>query len=247
MLFIGDSGSGKTGALASLAEAGYNLRILDFDNGLDILANLLSPEAQERVTFVTLTDKMKTAGGIAVPAGVPKAYTSALKLCNNWETEDEQLGPITSWGENDILVVDSFTFMSNATFRYVDMVNSFKDGRQTYGETQRLLENFLGLLYSDAVKCNVIVTSHISYIDIDENLTKGYPASAGKALSPRIPRYFNTMLECKTRGTGAKSKHVILTQPSGVIELKNPSKPGTLPRELPIETGLADFFKLIRA
>ena len=41
MLFIGDSGSGKTGALASLAAAGYNLRILDVDNGVDILANLL--------------------------------------------------------------------------------------------------------------------------------------------------------------------------------------------------------------
>ena len=42
MLFIGPSGAGKTGALASLASAGYNLRILDMDNGLDVLANVLN-------------------------------------------------------------------------------------------------------------------------------------------------------------------------------------------------------------
>ena len=37
-MIIGDSGSGKTGSLASLAAAGYKLVIMDFDSGLDILA-----------------------------------------------------------------------------------------------------------------------------------------------------------------------------------------------------------------
>ena len=37
LMLVGDSGSGKTTALASLANAGYNLRILDFDDGLSIL------------------------------------------------------------------------------------------------------------------------------------------------------------------------------------------------------------------
>jgi septum formation inhibitor-activating ATPase MinD len=41
MLNMGDAGSGKTGALASLAKAGQRLVILDFDNGLDILIGLL--------------------------------------------------------------------------------------------------------------------------------------------------------------------------------------------------------------
>ena len=36
LLLMGDSKSGKTGALASLVLAGYKLRILDFDNGLEI-------------------------------------------------------------------------------------------------------------------------------------------------------------------------------------------------------------------
>jgi hypothetical protein len=33
-MLAADSGSGKTGALACLVDAGFNLRILDFDNGL---------------------------------------------------------------------------------------------------------------------------------------------------------------------------------------------------------------------
>ena len=36
LMIVGDSGSGKTASLASLANAGYNVRILDFDDGLDI-------------------------------------------------------------------------------------------------------------------------------------------------------------------------------------------------------------------
>ena len=36
LLLVGDSGSGKTASLATLANAGYKLRILDYDNGLDL-------------------------------------------------------------------------------------------------------------------------------------------------------------------------------------------------------------------
>lgn len=49
LLLVGDSGSGKTAALASLANAGKNLRILDYDDGLSILPDLLTPEGVSRV------------------------------------------------------------------------------------------------------------------------------------------------------------------------------------------------------
>jgi len=251
MLLIGDSGSGKSGALTSLVEAGYNLIILDFDNGLDILVNILreKPNADEllsRITYITLTDKLKSAGAKLIPDGPPKAFSSALKLFTEWKTDSEDLGKITEWDENTIVVIDSLTFMCKAAFRYVEIINGYKDGRQIYGESQRLIENVLGLLYSSAIKCNVIVTSHITFIDAAGGITKGYPSSIGKALSPQIPRYFNTVLETKTKGIGAAAKHVILTVPDGMIELKNSLAPGKLPAELPIESGLATFFKLAK-
>ena len=42
LMLLGESGAGKSGALASLVTAGYKLRILDFDNGLDTLKNYLT-------------------------------------------------------------------------------------------------------------------------------------------------------------------------------------------------------------
>lgn len=252
MLFIGDSGTGKTGALASLVKEGYSLVILDFDNGLDILVNLLmeEPNADEllsRVTYATCTDKFKAINGNLVPDGQPKAYATAMKLLTNWKTDDEDLGAATTWDDKTILVVDSLTFMSNAAFRYVDFINNFKDPRMTYGSAMSLIEDTLGLLYSDAIKCNVIVNSHIAFIETDSGTNKGYPSSIGKALSPKIPRYFNTVLQAKVVGAGASAKRKIRTVPDGSIDIKTAIVPGKLPNELPLETGLADFFKAAKS
>lgn len=252
MLFIGDSGSGKTGALASLVRAGFNLVIQDFDNGLDYLVNELmqdknSDELLARVTYATLTDKMKAVAGQAMIDGVPKAFPNAMNLLTKWKTDTEDLGNISTWGRDTIFVLDSLTLASLAAFRWVQMTKQYKNPMQTYGDAQNLIENTLALLFSDNVTCHVIVNSHITFVDMESGLTKGYPSSVGKALGPKIPRYFNTCLEAKTKGSGAASKHVILTRPDGMIELKSSLPASQLPAELPLETGLAEFFKLAGA
>jgi len=61
LMLVGDSGAGKTSALASLANAGYNLRILDFDDGLSILPEFLNKDAVQRVSYVTLKDGLGQA------------------------------------------------------------------------------------------------------------------------------------------------------------------------------------------
>lgn len=256
LLLIGDSGTGKTGSLFSLILAGYTLVILDFDNGLDILVNAIKDYCKKnpgadfeklagRVKFQTCTDKFKSIGGTMMVDGTPTAFSTAMNLLTNWKTADEDLGSPSSWGPDKILVLDSLTFMSDAAFRYVETVGGFKDPRQTYGEAQKKVENCLGLLYSPGIKCNVIVTSHIAYIEV-QGISKGYPSSIGKALSPQIPRYFNTMLQVKSIGAGVTAKRVIASVPSGVVDLKTPLLPGNIPAELPIETGLADYFKVLR-
>jgi hypothetical protein len=250
LLLIGDSGSGKTGSLISLLKAGYKLVILDFDNGLDILVNACMEEPDgekllEQVTYATLTDKMKAVGNNVIPDGQPKAFSQAMKLLTNWKTEDEDLGPASTWDTDTVLVVDSLTLMSKAAFRYVDTINNFKDARQTFGEAMKLIESALGMLYSDSIKCHVIINSHVTYIENEAGINKGYPSSIGKALSPNIPRYFNSVLQVKVIGAGANAKRVIRTVPDGTIDLKAPVLPGKIPAELPLKTGLADFFKFL--
>ena len=97
LMYIGDSGTGKTGSLTSLVAASYKLRILDFDRGIDTLAAYVRKECPDKINnvgFITLRDKMKTApsgqyGGAVGPvvAGPPKAFTDGLKYMAKWEDD----------------------------------------------------------------------------------------------------------------------------------------------------------------
>jgi hypothetical protein len=249
MLLIGDSGAGKTGALASLAKAGYNIRVLDFDAGIDTLAHQLKgdTEALARVNYKTCTDKLKsvTIGNSTriVPDGSPTAFSSGLALLDKWD----DLGPVYTWTNKDILVVDSLTHMGHAALRRVLALNN-RSGEQPYqsdwGDAMRMLEDTLALLYSEAIRCNVIVMSHIVILGGDEKTGiggKGYPTALGSKLPPKVGTYFNYTLHVVVKGTGNNARRVIRTVPDGNIEVKSPIQ--GLPAELPLATGLADFFK----
>lgn len=250
LLIEGDSGSGKTGALASLVAAGYKLRILDMDNGLDVLKAYVShnsPEMLQNVEFRTLRDKRKaTADGPAID-GQPKAFISAIKMLDNWKYDEVDLGRPAEWGSDCILVVDSLTMLSDSAFDFREPLtprgrSGDYDKRATYFDAQGAIENVLALLTSESFRTNVIVISHIKYIDLPDGTKKGYPTSVGSALSPRIPTYFNSVALCETKPGGKRS---IKTIASAMIDLKNP-RPFAMAPSYPIETGLADFFAVLR-
>ncbi len=258
MLFIGPSGAGKTGALASLASAGYNLRILDMDNGLDVLANVLndpkspySKDAGARVCFRTLTEKMKNVAGKVLPASAT-AWPQAISMLTDWKdppgTEGAvALGPVSSWGPNDILVIDSLSMLSTAAMNFCLSLNARLGQRphqSDWGEAQGLVEGLLQMLYSDSIKCHVIILCHIKYIGEEGGPQTGYPNTLGQARPPKVGTYFNNALMAQTRGTGASQKRLILTNTTGIVELKN-SAPLRVAREYPLETGLADYFKAL--
>lgn len=250
LLIEGDSGSGKTGALASLVSAGYKLRILDMDNGLDVLKAYIqhdSPELLKNVEFRTLRDKRKASADGPVIDGQPKAFISAIKMLDRWKYDDIDLGPPAEWGADCILVVDSLTMLSDVAFDFREPLtprgkSGDYDKRATYFDAQGAIENVLALLTSESFQTNVIVISHIKYIDLPDGTKKGYPTSVGSALSPRIPTYFNSVALCETQAGG---KRTLKTVASAMIDLKNP-KPFAMAKSYPIETGLADFFAVLR-
>lgn len=251
MLLLGDSGAGKTGSLASLAKAGYTLYVLDVDNGLDVLANLLSGDAEAlgRVNYITVTDKMKSVAGRPVPVKAT-VWTRAINLLMDWKEGPEapSAGGINSWGPKDILVVDSLTFLSNAALNHILALNG-RLGQQPHQSdwyhAQGLVEGLLQQLYDEGVKCNIIIMAHITYIGEDHAL-RGYPNTVGKALSPKVGRYFNSMLMARSQGQGSALKRKIITNVSSGIDLKNTAPTKVLP-EYPLETGLADYFKAVRS
>lgn len=254
LLVEGDSGSGKTGALTSLVTAGYKLRILDFDNGLEPLKQFVlrdCPDKATNVEFVSLRDTRK-AGPEGPTVTSPKAFMKAIKLLDRWKYTNEDgteadLGIPAEWGPDCILVIDSLTFMSDAAFDFREpLAPKSRDGkydmRAVYGDAQGAIENVLALLTSESFRTNVIVISHVKYVDNPDGTRKGYPTAIGSALSPVIPRYFNSVALCQTSAGGRRT---IQTTATAMIDLKNP-KPFAMAPSYPIETGLADFFAVLR-
>lgn len=279
-LIIADSGKGKTGALASLANAGYKLRIQDYDNGLDVLRHYVKPECMQNVEYVTLTDKLQDMGGKVVPVGVPDAYTRGAQLLMHWryytngagkaipgvppqpvknqvtgEMVEPAGGPfkaydfgrISEWGPDTVYVLDSLTLHGNACMRFVLNLGK-RDGQQPwqsdYGTAMDYQEKLLELLYSEGIRCHVLVLSHVSYIQREEGANVGYPSALGNKLPPKVPRYFNAVLQVECVGAGQAQRRFIRTASMGLVQLKNPLPAHKVPLELPIETGLADYFRL---
>lgn len=248
LLLIGDSGTGKTGSLASLAKDGYRLRILDLDNGLDSLVAVLRNEAPDRlsqVDFETRRDHFSiTKQGARVLK--PEAYIESLKLLTEWSDGSTPAG----WGPDTVLVVDSLTALGDAAFQWAKGMNpTSKDPRQWYFAAQQSIRDMLALLTSDAMETNVVLIAHINYnevVDANGNLIekKGYPTSIGSALGPQIARYFNTMLVAETTGSGNALKRHIRAVTNGIIDAKAPI---TLPSgRVDLSTGLATIFSKLK-
>lgn len=249
LLLMGDSKAGKTGALAPLVK-NYKLRILDYDNGLDALAQVVkrdNPMKLADVEFRTLRDKFTTTPMGPVTDGTATAFIDGMKMLDRWKYSDVDLGKPAEWGKECILVIDSLTFMADAAFRFREpLVPRSKDGkydvRAVYKDAQDGIESVLSLLTSESFRTNVIVISHVRYVDNPDGTKKGYPTAVGSALSPQIPRYFNSVaLAQTTAGT-----RTIQTAPTAMIDLANPASFKMLPT-LPIATGLATFFETVRS
>lgn len=251
LLVLGDSSAGKTGSLASLAAAGYNLRIVDVDNGLDVLRNILtdgqSPypkDTASRVEFETITDSMRPLAGKIVPVKA-SAWQRSIELIENWKTPSQNFGNLQTWTQKDVLVIDTLSILANHALKFILSLNmrlGQKPHQSDWGDAQVLVEGLLEKLYDENVKCNIVVNCHIKYIeDKVTGVMKAFPESVGQALSPKIGRYFNNVVQMKTVGSTRK----LITTSTNQLELKT-SAPLRVKSEYPIATGLADLFRDLR-
>lgn len=276
LLNMGYPGSGKTYALACFPRAGYRLIIVDFDNGLDILLNLLmdDKEAMDRVYFETFTDSLKamvgsgrttedTSGNVQVPMivskGSPKAMTGAMRALTEWKfpiekgsKETYNLGNIGDWDDKTIVVIDSLGLAGQAAMRFIKQLNKHQfdmfSSKPDYGQAMEMLEKMLMLLYSDGVQCNVIVNTHVTLVeDPRTGQDRGLPRALGSKLPPNVGGYFNTVVYTEASGSGQNKKHWIHTVSENKLELKLPVKPGVIPARLPTEDGLLTIFRKLQS
>lgn len=193
MIVLGESGSGKTAALASLLDAGYKLRVLDLDNGVEALLSLLTtpgggyaPEAVDNLRWRTLTETMWVMNGQIVPKAA-KVWSTAVGMLPKW-TGDERwdraqgkkvpctdaLGDVGTWDENCILVLDTLSSLGTAARNFhlqmqgaLAKNRSSMEGMRDVGSAQQLLELFLQLVFDANIKCHVIINTHLVYTKED--------------------------------------------------------------------------------
>lgn len=245
LLYLGDTGTGKTGSLVSLVKAGYSLRILDLDNGLDVLKSYIMQECPERigqVDYETRRDLYKASPMGPMVQGAPKAFVDSLKLMSKWS--DDSIP--ADWGAKTIFVMDSLTGLAKGAMEWAKGMNpGAKDPRQWYSAAQQAVEQVLALLTSEPFKTNVIVIGHVQFIEQNDGTFRGYANTIGKALGPMIPTYFNTMVLARSKVIGAEAKRTIVTAPTSMIDLKNPA-PFKVDKELPLGAGLATLFSQLK-
>lgn len=241
-LLIGNNGTGKTGALASLAKAGYNLRIADADNGAEILTQLLTPEELARVDVETHRDSYGEQGGAMKVLAPLTGFKGIAGVLTNWPG----YGKPTSWERDTVLVLDSMTFTGRSILNHVLALNgrlNMAPQIQDWGMAMELQENMIAMMTGGSIKCHVIVTAHVTYVQPEgELVTQGYPSALGNKLPPKIGGYFNTMLNVRKSGTGSTAERRIFTKPVGQIECKTPA-PGKVKDDYPLSTGLAQLFR----
>lgn len=294
ILLIGKSGAGKTGALASLVAAGYNLRIIDTDKGVRTLRSLITDphypyakiiadrgyDLNNAVRYVPVDTSMKlrnvmqkfpdgrtTSTQLLAPVNA-SAWLRVLDLLDKWEDDDLTLGSVSTWNVNDILVIDSFSTLAKCAYYFSQSLNGRLGARdqgfdyqRDVGEAQSQLTRLLELLYDSSIACNVIVISHITWVDESQGVASrpkenskeggyilsnpdGYPSAIGRALSPQMGKYFNDVYVVRSEGSGAAVRRTIATVPQDGVVAKHSVY---LENEYPITYGMAEIFARLRS
>lgn len=177
-MIAAEPGDGKTGSILSLAEAGYKVRLLDYDGNLEPLLAYGSPAALARIDAVTLQDKLADVDGRYIASqDIPTAFTRGYKLITKgWKyTEGENtidLGKASEWGPDTVVVLDSLSSMGEAGMRRAMSAHNktpFNMTSQVWGHAAKDQTDFLKMLAFGKNRFHTIVLAHkktISAADI---------------------------------------------------------------------------------
>ncbi len=190
LLLIGDSGVGKTGALAALIAVGYKLFMIDTDKGADILDGQIRSELSPYKSYmtahnikpfyscvpfdipmglieVTINGKKETLIGPTSGA----AFMNIFRQLQDWKTPDgESYGNVSTWGPDCVLVLDTVSTLGQIAKTYSQFLNNHPGlladeyGRDA-GAARDLVTRLLHILMSTSLKCNVIVNAHVTRVD----------------------------------------------------------------------------------
>ncbi len=263
VLIVGDSGSGKTTAIAKLAEAGQELFIADFDNNLNAIPQFVSREALKHIHYETLVDPIVyNEAGTPTIKSIPKAFSRFTQLAKEWVDSEtgESYGKPEEWPDNYWFVLDPLTAFGAAIMYHTQYKRKTLGKQRTFkdwGDAMQRIEGTLDMFKASNV--NFICTAHLSRLNMEDvtetmdnqgnvidnptaarrlppNAMMRYPIALGQKLPPKVGGYFNMILQCQRIGAGPAAKRVIRTVPEEDVDVKVPlSKKSKVPAEVPVD------------
>jgi hypothetical protein len=181
-----------------------------------------------------------------------------------------ELGASETWGTDTFLVVDNLTTLSkDAWARWLSMAgrDALHWNKRDWMISQAEVDSVLIQLASDEYSYNLIVLAHWDvkgpreYEDEDKKNpdksdynnelrerekdlipTKQVPVSIGRALSKTLTQHFPTCVWAEIDDSG---RRIFNLEPTAVRDSGVPVRAGTLPKTLPIETGLLQIFEAV--
>lgn len=253
LLLSGYPGTGKTGSLAALANAGWKLRILDFDGNWDILKHHVKPEAD--VDIVSFEDSVRMGQRTMGPDGIPTAFFNADKLLDRWRYKGEgdgwvDLGAPKDWGPDHVICLDGITGLSQACwYRAQVFTNTTAGGdqRKVYQLAADEQLAFIRRLTNPFNKYHFIAISHLKMIgpqevsrNDDEAVkdfkrfaneaipTRLYPTAIGRGLALNFAGEFPAHIRANVEDRGDKVHRALQYIPSPEIDLKLPASASAL-------------------
>lgn len=228
LLLVGDPGAGKTGLLATLANADYKVRIVDLDNNLGVLNAYLDKGKGDNITYYS------------IPTKDPESWRKSVQITTAWKTPEEDLGDLTTWGSDTVLVIDSATFWNDVCMAQVLKENGISDDKagfdqSLWGVMAKRFESQVARLTSDRYKCHLILISHIRLIEDKRmgGMTKMMPSFLGQQLPNVVARYCNNVWHA----TRKDNKPILGTQTNRSMGYLKCSAPHKVAAEAPFDLG----------
>lgn len=182
VLLVGDAGTYKTRLAATFPQPHF----VDFDDGM------LSVRGQD-VIYITIGRKETTDEDFLALFPTKKAkmraFVKGQALLEHWAN---------TLTKDQTLVLDSFTFYTDAALEHVLALNNQPTPRiQDWGAAQKLLEGTLEEL--NKLPCNVVVIAHRDMKQDQETGAISYvPQTIGK-LAKKMPAYFDEVWRTNTK------------------------------------------------
>lgn len=271
LLNSGEPGAGKTSALVALANAGFKLRILDYDGNFRPVLNYVDERVLPNIDIQTLQEELKFSptNGLE-PKGKPKAFTRGLQLMTRWKYTEKDgtevdLGDPAEWGPDTVVVLDTISSQGDtAMWQALNMVGRSPLNRRDkdWGLAIDLQANFLNLIRHVNNQFHFIANAHIRVIspdterdqdtalqrDVKEQRaelmpTKAFPHVLGRQLPRTVTGKFEGAVTTKKAERGPmKGKRVITWDDDPNFQTKLAAST-RLSKELDVGTGLLQIFE----